>query len=151
MAQAETRESGQIDRSIVERLAQQGQRYTTQRRALVEMLRAADRPLTIRDVQVRGGGLPQSSVYRNLVVLEEAGVVRRLHVDRGSAAYELAEDLTEHHHHLICTNCGSVEDLPASTGLERTVRSATSGLAARKGFRVRSHRVDILGLCHNCG
>jgi Fe2+ or Zn2+ uptake regulation protein len=140
-----------IDHSIAQRLAGHGQRYTDQRRALVHMLRVADRPLTIRDVRTRGGELPQSSVYRNLVVLEEAGVVRRLHIDKGSAAYELAEDLTEHHHHLICTSCGSVEDLPTSTGLERTVRTAASGPAARRGFLVRSHRVDILGLCHNCG
>jgi Fe2+ or Zn2+ uptake regulation protein len=89
-------------------------------------------------------------VYRNLMVLEQAGVVRRLVAAGGFARYELAEDLTEHHHHLICTSCGSVEDLPAPVGLERTVQRATASLASRRGFRVRAHRVDMLGLCSRC-
>jgi Fur family ferric uptake transcriptional regulator len=140
----------ELDRSVAHRLIGQGQRYTSQRRALIDRLASADRPLSIRDFLRGQSDLPLSSVYRNLVVLEEAGVVRRLVMGKGSAAYELAEDLTEHHHHLICTKCGTVEDLPASTNLERTVRTATSGMAARRGFRVRSHRVDILGLCKQC-
>jgi len=145
-----TGDEQELDRSIARRLSGQGQRYTPQRRALVRLLRGLDRPATIRDLQGRGADLPLSSVYRNLVVLEHAGVIRRLVMSKGSATYELAEDLTQHHHHLICTNCGSVEDLPASSSLERTVQTAASGLATRRGFRVRSHRVDILGLCKQC-
>lgn len=145
-----TDDDQELDGSVTRRLNGQGQRYTVQRRALVRLLRATDRPLTIRELLERATDLPLSSVYRNLVVLQDAGVVRRLVMGTGSAAYELTEDLTEHHHHLICTNCGSVEDLPASSTLERTVRTAASGLATRRGFRVRSHRVDILGLCRQC-
>ncbi|HJP66610.1 MAG TPA: Fur family transcriptional regulator [Actinomycetota bacterium] len=143
-------EDQDLDRAVARRLSEQGQRYTPQRRALVRLLRGADRPLAIRELLRRATELPMSSVYRNLVILEQAGVAHRLVTGPGSATYELAEDLTEHHHHLICTNCGSVEDLPASSTLERTVRTAASGLATRRGFRVRSHRVDILGLCRQC-
>jgi Fur family ferric uptake transcriptional regulator len=140
-----------IEKDIERRLRTRGQRFTAQRRALVEMLRRARQPLSIRQILGRRTNLVQSSAYRNLVVLEDAGVVRRLVGASGSARYELAEDLTEHHHHLICVSCGSVEDLPASTTLERTVRTATAGSASRKGFKVRSHRVDLLGLCRDCG
>jgi Fur family ferric uptake transcriptional regulator len=144
-------ETEELHGNVARRLNAQGQRYTSQRRALVDLLGSADRPLAIRDFLRGESDLPQSSVYRNLVVLEQAGVVRRLLTGSGGgAAFELAEDLTEHHHHLICTSCGTVEDLPASSNLERTVRTATSGLAARRGFRVRSHRVDLLGLCSRC-
>ena len=116
----------------------------------MQIVHKAEQPLAIHDILAAGGRLAQSSVYRNLVVLEHAGVVRRLVAAGGSARYELAEDLTEHHHHLICTSCGTVEDLPAPVGLERTVQEATATLASRRGFRVRAHRVDMLGLCVRC-
>lgn len=139
-----------LDELIGRRLRSRGQRYTPLRRAIVHIVRSRARPLAIHDILASGRRLAQSSVYRNLVVLEQAGVVRRLVAAGGSARYELAEDLTEHHHHLICTSCGSVEDLPAPAGLERTVNRATATLASRRGFRVRAHRVDMLGLCSQC-
>jgi Fur family ferric uptake transcriptional regulator len=139
-----------VEDVIVERLRSRGQRYTPLRRKLVQIVRSAAQPLAIHDILSSRSRLAQSSVYRNLVVLEQAGVIRRLVAAGGSARYELAEDLTEHHHHLICTSCGSVEDLPAPIGLERTVQRATATLASRRGFRVRAHRVDMLGLCSRC-
>jgi Fe2+ or Zn2+ uptake regulation protein len=140
-----------LDELVGRRLRSQGQRFTPLRRAVVEIVRSAAQPLAIHDILASSGRrLAQSSVYRNLVVLEQAGVVRRLVAAGGSARYEMAEEFTEHHHHLICTSCGSVEDLPAPAGLERTVKKATATLASRRGFRVRAHRVDMLGLCSRC-
>lgn len=139
-----------LDEQVGRRLRSRGQRFTPLRRALVEIVRSAAQPLAIHDILASGRRLAQSSVYRNLVVLEHAGVVRRVVAAGGFTRYELAEDLTEHHHHLICTSCGSVEDLPAPVGLERTVQRANATLASRRGFRVRTHRVDMLGLCSRC-
>jgi Fur family transcriptional regulator, ferric uptake regulator len=139
-----------VEDLIATRLRSRGQRYTPLRRRLVQIVHSAEQPLAIHDILSTGTRLAQSSVYRNLGVLEQAGVVRRLVAAGGFARYELAEDLTEHHHHLICTSCGSVEDLPAPMGLERTVQRATATLASRRGFRVRAHRVDMLGLCARC-
>jgi Fur family ferric uptake transcriptional regulator len=139
-----------IDQLISSQLRRRGQRYTGQRAALVRILRSAGQPVAINDILALGRRLSQSSVYRNLGVLEQAGVVRRLPAPGGFARYELTEDLTEHHHHLICTSCGSVEDLPATDGLERTVQRATSSVASQRGFRVRAHRVDMLGVCRRC-
>ena len=132
------------------RLRASGRRYTHRRRRLVEILARSGKPVAIPEI-LRRRGLAQSSVYRNLGELERAGVVRRLVTDEEFGRYELAEDLTEHHHHLICTSCGTVEDLPAPVGLERTVQKATATLASRRGFRIRAHRVDMLGLCSRCG
>jgi Fur family ferric uptake transcriptional regulator len=145
---ASSRRTRDLDDAVAIRLRAAGQRYTAKRRALVEVLRRARRPLTIPEIR-SGQDFAQSSVYRNVMVLEQARVVHRLASAGGFARYELADDLTEHHHHLVCTSCGSVEDLPASVGLERTVR-AMEGLASRSGFAARSHRVDLLGLCRNC-
>ena len=71
-------------------------------------------------------------------MLEAVGVVHRIVTNGDHAAYELTEDLTEHHHHLICSRCGSVEDVPASARLEQSVARAASEIARRTGFRTQS-------------
>src|SRR6476646_4825571 len=91
------------------RLRADGQRYTPRRRALVELLAATDQPLTIPQLLEHRRDLAHSSAYRNLAVLERAGVVHRIVTTDEFARYELAEDLTEHHHHLICSRCGTVD------------------------------------------
>ena len=108
---------------------------------------AAPRPLTIPEILDDRPGLAQSSVYRNLVVLEEAGVVHRVVGADEFARWELAEDLTGHHHHLICASCGRVEDVPASAGLERSVAAAAAAITRTTGFRTQHHRLDLVGVC----
>jgi Fur family ferric uptake transcriptional regulator len=134
------------------RLRRANQRVTANRKAIVATLSTAARPMTIPELldSPGGRGLAQSSVYRNLVVLEEAGLVHRIVTDGEFARYELAEDLTEHHHHLICANCGLVEDVPASAGLEQSVETAANQIARSTGFRTERHRVDLVGLCARC-
>ncbi len=132
------------------RLRGVGQRLTANREALLAALEAAPRPLTIPEILGSGTGLAQSSVYRNLVVLEEAGIVHRVVGTDEFARWELAEDLAGHHHHLICSSCGRVEDVPASAGLERSVAAAAAAITRSTGFRTQRHRVDLVGLCQDC-
>lgn len=127
----------------------QQQRLTTARRLIVDVLEAADRPLTIPEILDVQPVLAQSSAYRNLVVLEQAHVVHRL-VTHDFARYELAEDLTGHHHHLVCSNCGRIEDLPATPAVEQSVAVAIDEASKRAGFRTEHHRLDLVGLCANC-
>lgn len=135
---------------VAARLRGANQRVTANRRTIVATLAAAERPLTIPDILANEQGLAQSSVYRNLMVLEQAGLVHRIVTDGEFARYELAEGLTEHHHHLVCEACGDVEDVPASAGLEQSVADAARQIAHTTGFRTERHRVDLLGLCANC-
>jgi Fe2+ or Zn2+ uptake regulation protein len=136
--------------TVAARLRTVGQRLTANRAALVEALAAAPRPLTIPEVLEERPGLAQSSVYRNLVVLEDAGIVHRVVGTDEFARWELAEDLTGHHHHLICASCGRVEDVPASAGLERSVAAAAAAVTRATGFRTQHHRVDLVGVCATC-
>jgi len=131
------------------RLRRVHQRMTPKRAAIVDVLAAAARPLSLPEILAARAGLAQSSVYRNLVVLEQAGVVHRI-VTAESARFELAEELTGHHHHLICTKCGTVEDVPASSGLEDSLADAVAQLEADNGFRTTAHRIDLVGLCRRC-
>src|SRR3546814_5274742 len=100
------------------RLAADKQRYTARRRALVELLASVDQPLTIPQLLERQPDMAQSSVYRNLAVLEAAGVVHRIVTSDEFARYELTEDLTGHHHHLICASCGDVADFTVPAAVE---------------------------------
>jgi Fe2+ or Zn2+ uptake regulation protein len=137
-------------REAAERLQAAGQRATRNRLAIVDVLAAAGQPLTIREIIGRRRGLALSSAYRNLAVLEGARVVRRLVTGGDHARFELAEDLTLHHHHLVCASCGTVEDFSASSPLERRVEEAMAQAAARAGFTPQGHRIDLIGLCRSC-
>jgi Fur family transcriptional regulator, ferric uptake regulator len=132
------------------RLRRGEQRYTDGRRAIVDALAAAGHPVSIADIAKRLPNLPRSSAYRHLVDLEVAGVVRRVAANDEFARFELAEDLTEHHHHFLCTNCGRVTDIAPTDVFERTISTQLDRIAAAEGFEPHSHRVDVLGLCAAC-
>jgi Fe2+ or Zn2+ uptake regulation protein len=131
------------------RLRAAGHRYTNQRRRLVELLAEAGHPVSIPDI-LPGSDLKQSSVYRNLADLEQAGVVSRVTTDEEFGRYELAEDLIGHHHHLVCSRCGKMRDVDVPPDLERTLDRALDRIAKRAGFARVSHRLDLVGLCADC-
>src|SRR5580692_991625 len=126
------------------------QRYTSGRRAIVELLASAGHPVSIGDIADSLPGLPRSSAYRHLVDLQTAGLVRRVTASDEFTRFELAEDLTEHHHHLLCMNCGKVIDVTLPAGFEQQAAEAIGQLAEAEGFQAHSHRLDVLGLCAAC-
>lgn len=140
----------ELHETAAHRLRSDDQRYTTNRRAVVETLAAAGRPLTIPQLLERRRDLAVSSLYRNLAVLERAGVVHRIVTDDEFAHYELAEDLTGHHHHSICARCGAVDDFTLPASLEAELDKALRRIAGRSGFRAGTHRLDLLGTCADC-
>lgn len=142
--------STSIHEAVRARLAQVDQHYTARRRLLVETLAAAARPLTIPEIVTATPRLPQSTIYRNLTILAEVGVAYRLPGTEDHGRYELAEELCGHHHHLVCTSCGRVDDLPASAQLERALEAAARAVTDRQGYQVTEHRFDQLGLCSSC-
>jgi Fe2+ or Zn2+ uptake regulation protein len=142
--------AGDLHGVIEQRLRQADQRYTAGRRAIVGLLASAGHPVSIGDIADQLPGLPRSSAYRHLTDLESAGLVRRVAAGDEFARFELAEDLTEHHHHLLCTNCGKVTDVTLPPRFEHDMTAAISQLAGAAGFQPRSHRLDILGTCADC-
>jgi Fur family transcriptional regulator, ferric uptake regulator len=126
------------------------QRYTSGRRAIVDLLVSAGHPVSIGDIAERLPGLPRSSAYRHLTVLHAAGLVRRVTASDEFTRFELAEDLTEHHHHLLCVNCGKVIDVTLPASFEQQAAEAIGQLADAEGFQAHSHRLDVLGLCGAC-
>jgi Fur family transcriptional regulator, ferric uptake regulator len=135
---------------VARRLRLIDQRYTPGRRAIVDLLGTAGHPVSIGDIGERLPRLPRSSAYRHLTVLHSAGLVRRVTASDEFTRFELAEDLTEHHHHLLCVNCGKVIDVTLPADFERQVADAISQLADAEGFQPSSHQLDVLGVCAGC-
>jgi Fe2+ or Zn2+ uptake regulation protein len=136
--------------TVTSRLREINQRLTANREAIVGVLAAAPRPLTIPEILAERDDLAQSSVYRNLVVLEQAGLVHRIVTNDEYARFELAEDLTGHHHHLICSSCGNVDDFTVPPALEEALHHAFENVAGATGFTPDDHRLDLVGTCARC-
>ncbi len=135
---------------VAEQLAQARQRYTSGRRRLVTLLVAAGRPLSLPELLDLDPDLPQSSAYRNLDLLEGTGLVRRIATETDHARYELAESLLGHHHHLICTSCGSIQDVRLPPDVEQAVEVALTAAATGLRFRPSWHTLDLHGTCAGC-
>lgn len=137
--------------AVSQRLRHLDQRYTAGRRAVIEVLVTARDPLTIPQILEHDPGLAQSSAYRNLAVLEEAGVVHRIITTDDHARFELAEELTgDHHHHLVCTSCGTVLDVALPPSIDRQLDLALRAAADDRSFDPDHHRIDLLGTCATC-
>jgi Fe2+ or Zn2+ uptake regulation protein len=133
-----------------QKLRRISQRYTAGRRQLVDVLAAAERPLTIPEILERDGNLASSSVYRNLVTLEQAGIAAKVITSQDHARFELAEQLGHHHHHLVCDECGKVDDFTLPDGVEGTLEQALRRAARKQGYQPLAHRLDLTGTCPDC-
>jgi Fe2+ or Zn2+ uptake regulation protein len=136
-------------RRVTERVGWSAQRYTPSRQALVGLLYEVGRPVGIIEI-LAALDVPQSSVYRNLGVLEEAGAVTRLPAVGGPARYELSEAIVGRHHHLICNGCGRIEDRDLPDALEGQVSELLESLAVGERFRADAHRLEIFGIGACC-
>ena len=91
--------------------------------------------------------LPEISlgtVYRNLNILEEMGLLRRIHTGIGGDRFDA---MTTMHPHLICTQCGGVFDLPCDVGRETELLKATF---AQVGAQVQEVQIRAWGICRSC-
>jgi len=139
-----------IHQAVAARLNDDGARYTNSRRALVEILARARQPLTVEELRALSAA-PQSSIYRILAVLEDAELVHRFTNNNSEfARFELAEDLTGHHHHLACATCGTMTDVTLPPDVEDHLDRAVTLLAEQQGFTVDQHQLDIIGTCATC-
>ncbi len=142
--------SADLHQIAARRVVGDHQRYTSMRRQLVDILNHAEHPVTIPDIMRLNPELVQSSVYRNLTVLEQAGVITRVVTHDEWARFELAEDIGGHHHHLICEQCGTVRDVVVPDAVESALDESLGRLATMNGFQLRHHRLDLVGVCGEC-
>lgn len=140
-----------LDREVEKRLGEHEVRYTRGRRAVISALTRADGPLSASELHDHvGRSLPISSIYRSLSVLQDAGVLAPHHGAKGITRYELAEWLRGHHHHLVCLECGAVEDVMVTEQHERKVEEVVTEISSRASFVPFSHALEIEGRCSRC-
>lgn len=133
--------------ALSDRLASAGFRITAPRRAVASVLEASEAHLTPAEVLRRARticpDLGRATVYRTLETLVRIGALRPIFLGDGpEQRYALAEG---GHHHLLCSACGTVvefDDCPLGN-LEST-------LAARTGFRIHGHLLELYGRCPAC-
>lgn len=140
-----------LDQTVEARLREREVRYTRARRAVVAALAAAEGPRSAGELHAEiGPEVPLSSLYRTLAVLEGADVVVPHHGAKGLTRYELSEWISGHHHHLVCTSCGAVEDIDIPPPQEAAIRSVVGEIAALVSFAPTDHILEIEGRCARC-
>ena len=119
-------------------------RLTAQRRAVLHAIETSDGPFTAIELFERARGshpsLGLATTYRTLELLRQTGSLHALSGDR----HAYVRCSPEHHHHLVCLSCGSVEDT------ELCATPSQKALTRRNGFRAESHELEIYGTCRNC-
>jgi Fur family ferric uptake transcriptional regulator len=134
--------------SLAARLQRQCRKLTGPRKAVLEVLRAAAHPLSIREVlaKLASGGCDLATIYRSMHLLEEVGIVKRFDLGDGVARFELlAEGDDGHHHHLVCTRCADIIEIDECATAELEKR-----IAARSGFKSVTHKLEFFGICPSC-
>ncbi|MGA7097948.1 MAG: Fur family transcriptional regulator [Acidimicrobiia bacterium] len=139
------------DRPVEERLGQRGIRYTEGRRSVIHALEMADGPRSAAEIfGDLDRAVPLSSIYRSLAVLEEAGVVSPHQSAREVTRFEMAEWLAGHHHHLVCVECGAVEDIKLPADLEEQLEGVVARVSELSKFEALGHSLEVDGRCARC-
>lgn len=141
----------EIHDPIRRRLAEHGDRYTKGRRSVVSAMQLSTGPRTATEIAREcPRDVPISSLYRTLSILDEARVVRKHYDADGVARYELAEWLTDHHHHVVCVSCGRIDDVALDEAHEIAIHDIAAHLGVQTGFRVLDHVLEVEGVCEDC-
>ena len=140
-----------MERQIETRLKEQDVRFTSGRRLVVGALAGSEGPRSAAELHDEiGSRLPLSSLYRSLTVLENAGVLVPHFGMKGVTRYELADWLQGHHHHLICVECGSVDDVSLPPEYEERLQILVNDIGAHSSFAAIDHALEIEGRCSRC-
>jgi Fur family ferric uptake transcriptional regulator len=126
-------------------LRDHGQSATRARHTVFLALQGQE-PQTMHEVVTAcHGKADRASVYRTIALFEKVGIVQRLQIG-WKYRLELSDAFHHHHHHLSCRQCGRVIPLPEDAQLEASLAAT----AARHGFVMQEHQLEIQGLCNNC-
>jgi len=148
------RETGHAAETWVEHaeatLAAAGHKRGGARRALIELLGNQQCALTAQEIEdaLRHGGtrrVSRASVYRVLDELEQLRLVQRVEIGQTMVRYERVSNHAEHHHHLVCDECGTVMPF-TDPALERAIQT----LSRRVPLTVSDHEIVLHGACQDC-
>jgi Fur family transcriptional regulator, ferric uptake regulator len=123
------------------------ERSTRQKRAIAAVLGSSDAFRSAQDLyaelRARGEAVGLTTIYNQLHLLTRTGEVDALNTDDGETLYRRCT--TEHHHHLVCRDCGRTVEVEGPQ-VERWAES----VAASHGFVDVTHIIEIFGTCAEC-
>ena len=135
--------------SALTRLRAESGRTGGARREVVQYLDAQQCCLSAQEIHegMRAGGarIGIASVYRALEGLSQLDLVQRVELGDGVARYEPLRPGGDHHHHLVCDDCGKVEPFE-----DASLESAIERVAVGHGYAVAAHEVVLRGACNDC-
>lgn len=121
-------------------------KLTRSRIAILEILKSEKRPLDVSEIILYLEKLKvetdQATVYRSLNAFYEKGLIKRFELQEGKFRYEMSGN---DHHHLICENCGRIEDIS-----DCNLDSLENEITRKKKFVVKRHALEFFGLCERC-
>jgi len=126
------------------RLDQAGYRSGAARREVIALLAVERCAVTALEIDRRLDSVGRASVYRTLEQLERLRLVQRVEIGGDSAGYERV-DADQHHHHLVCDECGRLAPF-ADRSLERAIEAVSEA----SEFEVSAHDVVLRGRCPDC-
>lgn len=130
-------------------MAKKGLRSTAQRRLIIDTFFSGAPHMSIEDllqeVRAHDKGIGYATVYRTLKLLAECGVASERRFGDGLSRYELADDASAHHDHLICLTCSKIIEFE-----EPRIETLQEEIAAKYGFVVTSHKHEMYGECAEC-
>jgi len=129
--------------TVTSRLANSGVRVTGARREVLRAIASIEGPFTIEELAAALPEVGRATVYRTVKLLQESDFVCRMVLEDGGIRYELSQG--DHHHHLICSQCGRVSEF-VDPGLDAIIQAN----ADRRGFDLAGHSVELYGLCAGC-
>lgn len=134
---------------VLQRLKRAGHRMTPQRQLIIEILLEGDEPQTAQEIYQRVRkqypNVSLDTVYRNLGLLTDSGLVHQINLRAGERArFEFAGD-ARHHHHVVCLSCGQSACLDFCP-----VEDAVAESARQQGFQVVGHAFEVYGYCARC-
>ncbi len=128
---------------IIARLEARGLRMTDQRRVVARVIGDAEDHPDVEELYARAARVDPkislATVYRTVKLFEEAGILEKHEFGDGRARYEDAE--RDHHDHLIDVNTGQVIEF-----VDPEIEALQERIAARLGYRLIGHRLELLGV-----
>jgi Fe2+ or Zn2+ uptake regulation protein len=135
----------QMIRTAKELLISKGLEATPARVQILALCMSSELPLDVNSVADKIGTKAHlATVYRNLEMFVAARILERIDFQEGKFRYEY---LRSHHHHAVCTICGSVEDVKDTT---TEVKAIEDRVHKESGFTVTKHMIELFGLCNKC-
>jgi Fur family ferric uptake transcriptional regulator len=129
----------------IEELKSTGLKATMPRLKILDVFqKGAQRHMTAEDVfrvlLDERSDIGRATVYRVLTQFEQAGILVRSHFESDKAVYELNEG--QHHDHLVCLDCGRVEEF-----YDAEIEKRQHDVARAKGFDIADHALSLYAHC----